>query len=563
MPSRARRPTPPPLDLRVILGTKGEEEYAQLVMMLRQTQGMFALLPVRSDLSVPARGALLGRLENDLSPIPLRSVRLTRETTGDAAHLIARAAAELPGQGVVVLLGLEETQGIVPVPGEPHRRPPALAALNHGREALRRHCPHPLIVWCDPMTFLAVRDHAPDFFDHFTGLFTFRDARSEAAPVNMLTSVRPSVTAPHVERRPKAGARVALSFYEEQVERLKEPTPERARALLGLADALWSLHDVHVTTRLARAEAVAREALQCLSTENTEAEWARGQFILGNILSDQVKGNYSENLSRAIACYEAALRVWTESDFPLDWAVTKRRLGLAYWKLPSGDRGENLRRAIACYEAALRVLTEAEFPRDWGATQNNLGIAYMALSTGDRGENVRRAIAYFEAALRVLTEADFPQHWALVQNNIGKAYRVLPTGDHGENLRRAIACYQAALRVSTEADFPLQWARTQSNLGMTYSDLATGDHGGNLRRAIACYQAALRVLTETDFPQDWASAQFHLGLALQEADELVAARECFAAAARGYTSVGLDDNANQATRRVAEIDAERAEEQVP
>src|SRR4051812_34061716 len=100
---------------------------------------------------------------------------------------------------------------------------------------------------------------------YFTGLFTFRDARPEAAPVETPPSVRrnllpphtSSVTptqgrgswappgrapasgapdfapAPHIERYSDAGSRVVLSFYEEQVERLKEPTPERARAPLG------------------------------------------------------------------------------------------------------------------------------------------------------------------------------------------------------------------------------------------------------------------------------------------------------------------------------------------
>jgi hypothetical protein len=103
---------------------------------------------------------------------------------------------------------------------------------------------------------------------------------------------------------------------------------------------------------------------------------------------------------------------------------------------------------------------------------------------------------------------------------------------------------------------------TQNNLGNAYLYLPTGDRGENLRRAIACFEAALRVRTEVDFPQDWATTQFNLGLALREVNEPVAARECFAAAARGYASVGLDDNANDAARMVAEIDAELAEEQV-
>ena len=105
MPVPSLRPSSP-IDLATHLGTEGEEDYAQLVMMLRETQESFALMPVWSDLSVPARDALLRRLEKDLAPIPLRSVQLRRETSREAALLIARAAAGLPGpQGVVVLLG--------------------------------------------------------------------------------------------------------------------------------------------------------------------------------------------------------------------------------------------------------------------------------------------------------------------------------------------------------------------------------------------------------------------------------------------------------------------------
>ncbi|MDQ3812474.1 MAG: tetratricopeptide repeat protein, partial [Armatimonadota bacterium] len=337
--------------------------------------------------------------------------------------------------------------GIVPEIGASPRRPPAIATLNHAREMLRKRLVAPLLVWCDPLTYTALQEHAPDFFDHYTALFTFLDAAPEPQIVESeVKRPEPDVVARVVQRQ-VAASRAAVEFYEDQVARLQEPTPERARALLGLAEALGQLSDAHVVSRLRRAENLTREALSLLSPEREKEEWARGQNTLGIILRNS----------------------------------------------PSGDRMENLRQAIACFEAALRVRTEAEFPYDWAATQNNLGNTYADLPSGDRAENLRQAIACYEAALRVYTEADFPQDWAMTQNNLGTAYDNLSSGDRVENLRQAIACYQAALRVRTEADFPQNWANTQFNLGLTYSDLAAETNDFTLLRvARECFAMAER-----------------------------------------------------------------------
>jgi len=142
----------------------------------------------------------------------------------------------------------------------------------------------------------------------------------------------------------------------------------------------------------------------------------------------------------------------------------------------------------------------------------------------------------------------------MTQFNLGLAYAALPTGDRGGNLAHAIACYEAALRVRTEADFPQQWATTQNNLGNAYANLPTGDRGGNLARAIACHEAALRVYTEADFPQDWAATQFNLGLAFWKVGTLGEASRAFAAAARGFRRVGLEESAIQAEANRDAID---------
>jgi tetratricopeptide (TPR) repeat protein len=542
VPSKRRRPSPP-VDLDRSLGAAGEREYGQLVAMLRETLGRFALMPVRSNLPPSARDALLKRLAGDLDPIPVRVVRLTHDSY-DAVRLVAEASRKLPAEGVVVLLGLESTPEIVSAPGDPPgTRPPALAVLNNGRQAFHKHCPYPLLLWTDRLTLRALAEHAPDFLDHFTGLFHFDDAAPSPAD-------RPTPRPIPAEQPPMPSANAglavwaaALPFYEERVQSLTEPTVERARELLNLARALRSIRDARFAQHLERAEAAAREALSLVSFDEHPTDWAESHLVLGDILNEKPRGNRASNKKEAIACFRSTLRVYTEESTPLDWARTQINLGIAYLGLPSDDRDENLRQAIACYRSALHVYTEASTPLDWAVTQNNLGIAYRNLPSGDRDENMRQAIACYRAALRVYTEASTPLDWARTENNLGNAYGDLPSGDRDENVRQAIACYHAALRVYTEAAASLDWARVQYNLGNAHGDLPSGDRDENVRQAIACYHAALRVYTEETTPLTWAWTQNNLGLILLEARKHAEARRAFEAAARGFRSVGLEDEA--------------------
>jgi tetratricopeptide (TPR) repeat protein len=502
-----------------------EQNYIELVMTIRQAQRMFALLPVKSNYSVPARNALLQRLVSDLSGIPLRIIQLSRDSW-NAAQLIADAAAELNGRGAIVLLGLEETPAIVPAGGEEGKRPLTLAVLNHGREAIRSRCPYPLIVWCDPSTYRTLREHAPDFYDHFTGLFSFegsKDAEAEGGreiPPSATPDLKVSAEVPSILVR---GAPASLAFYERQLAGFQEPTPERARALLGLAETLWADADRNAAARLDRAEHAAVEALTIISRDATPADWARGQLILGLIYSADSQHIIGERLEEAIACYKSALQVYQEAKFPIEWAKVQTRLGIAYANLPTGNRAENLGLAIACLERASRVWTEADFPRDWATTQINLGNAHLMLPAGKPAENFRRAIACFESALRVYREEVYARDWAMTQYNLGFAYSYLPTGDRTENLRRAIACYEAALRVLTRVAFPDGWASTQMNLGVAYARLPTGDRCEHLRHAIATFEAALGVWTEAGSPQDRAMTQHNLERARQELNRLQSA----------------------------------------
>jgi tetratricopeptide (TPR) repeat protein len=555
------KPAPSPtLDLARALGESGEDEYQALLHVLRAAVGMFAVLPLESDFTYPLRDALLEQLRGDLAAegITLRVVRLSSEDWDVTAHL---ENTDATGPEVVALIGLEETPGIVPEAGAKPRRPPAVALLNHSREALRKRLPAPLIVWCDPLTYNAVQEHAPDFYDHYTALFTFLDAAPAPLPETFERGLQ-NTEEPHATLHTGIASPASIAFYEDQVARLTEPTPARARALLGLADALWQLHDIHLNQRLERALRLTREALDILSPANQAREWARAQNQFGILLGELPTGDRAANLQQAIACFQAALRVLTEADSPQQWAATQNNLGIVYSSLPSGDRAANLQQAIACFQAALRVRTEANFPQDWAMTQNNLGNAYRNLPSGDRTANLQQAIACYQAALRVRTETDFPQQWAMTQNNLGNAYGDLPSGDRAANLQQAIACYQAALRVRTEANFPQDWAMTQNNLGIVYSSLPSGDRTANLQQAIACYQAALRVRTEANFPQQWAETQFNMGLTyldlLREEQDFTAldfAYECFVNARRGFEAVGIPDGAKRANKWVEQIEA--------
>src|SRR5258708_6406021 len=119
------KPTSSPSErLAQALGETGEEEYRRLHHVLEPMFGRFALIPVESDLDFSLRNILLERLRADLaeSGRTLRVVRLTREAWDFAALVDAEPAYSAD---VTVLMGLEETPGLVLEPGAERRRPPA------------------------------------------------------------------------------------------------------------------------------------------------------------------------------------------------------------------------------------------------------------------------------------------------------------------------------------------------------------------------------------------------------------------------------------------------------
>lgn len=342
-------------DLAKALGEAGEQEYARLVRVLLAAQGMFALMPVASDFPVAARNALLERLAEDLSArgIAFHVAHLTRERW-DVLQALAEIAPADGTPGVLAIVGLEETPGLVAEPGAPPGRPRALALLNHAREAVRVQFPFPLLVWCAPEAFVALQEHAPDFYDHFVGLAEFL-----YVGLRLPLYERSEVSSPERQDAMSAAfgppeSPAAVAFYAGLLARHPEPSHARVRALLGWAESLWGLRTADVNTRLTQALEATKEALTLLDADAIPEEVARGQVLTGLILSDLPTADRARSLRQAIACYEAALRVRTEEEFPVQWAMTQNNLGIAYQDLPTGDRGSNLQTAIACYEAAVR-----------------------------------------------------------------------------------------------------------------------------------------------------------------------------------------------------------------
>ena len=532
-------------DLERALGAEGEKEYRRLLRALRRARGSFFLFPIESDFPNALRDALLERLCADLAAEGscLRVAAVNRREW----NVFALPVLETPvtESDVVVLVGLEDTPGIVPEIGVQPVRPPALALLNQQRESLHQHVPAPFLVWCPPYVFTTLMEQAPDFFAHYASLFHFYNAAPERRQIDLLPTLANATIVPAIITS-SAAARIAVTFYEEKVAKHVEPTPERARALLGLANALLELYGLDYTQHVQRTMQVVAEALALLSPELDPYQWARGQGILGLAYDKLSTGNRTQNIKQAIACYEKSLQIYTKNDFPQEWATTQNNLGNAYAQLPDGDQAQNLQLAVVCYNAALEVYSESKFPYTWAMTQNNLGNVYGELTTGNQEQNLQQAIQCYEAALRVYTESDFPQDWAMAQNNLGTAYGDLLTGDQTQNLQQAIACYQSALRVYTEAGFPYEWARTKYNLGVTYMDLPTSDRTQNLLHVLDCYKAALRVYTKADSPHLWGNTQFNLALALEELGNLEAAQKTMRCALDGYRQVGLETEVERA-----------------
>jgi hypothetical protein len=553
------------------LGESGEEEFFQLVSFLEDDPDAFALILVQSDFDTDTRDALMARLSHEISPVALQTISLS-STNYDLPVLLSQAEVAISNPSVIVVTGLEETPQIAFTAAEIPERPPALAILNHGREAIRQFS-HPLIIWCDPVAYMALREHAPDFFDHYTGRFTFLDAmpapsRTLAFPdepefdSNLMPEGRPRLMS---AISPRPVSRAAVQFYEEQVQNLSEATPERARALLGLADALFaSPKDASTPEQAERIENIVREALNIYEQSGLSAEWARAHALLANIIKRKLRFlAFDDPISHPEVQHhiEEALKVFTETSHPIEWAALQWLLG--DYTREGGDE-QALRRSIPHLQASQRVFTQQSERYFWASCEINLGDIYSRLPYTPR--NFKRAVAHLESALHVYTSRDFPHEFGLVQMLLGRVYswsakQAKDKNEQGKLIRRAIACYEAAQRGFLRTQ---EWESVALNLSlaaMMWRELPIGNRRQHLRQSADCWLSAAENLERVNKSALIATHLDQAGETLlqlaqltRKPDEFIEARQVFNAAQTAFARAGDTKHAHNADETVRQLD---------
>jgi len=564
---------PTPIDLQAHLSEVGEEEYQQLVSLLEDDLESFALYIVRSDFDTPIRDALLERLAAELAPAPLCTVSLSYERF-DVLDSLAQVNAELIGPAAIAVVGLEETPQIFATPAEIPQRPPALALLNHGREVVRQGH-HPVIFWCDPTAYAALREHAPDFFDHYSGLFTFLDAAPR--PIDAVLTLQPDSTLFDPSLMPNGRPRLlsgfsprpisptARQFYEEQVELLAAPSPERARALLGLAHTLFALPDEAFCLQIERVQSILREALAIYEEYAIVTEAARAHAMLASVINRKMRcsGLDSSDLRAEMNFHsQAALEIFSEQDYPVEWGAMQWFLAGLDEKIPRDEAA--LRRAISHLQAASRVFTKQTQPYFWASIHMNLGQIYSQLpySSG----NNKRAISHLQEALEVYDEATHPHEFGLVQMLLGKAYQMSAEQKDSKNersklLRRALSCYEAAARGFARKREHNEVALALTLAGLAWQKLPTGNKRQHLRRSADYFLQAANLLGQGGEEEMQAPHYSMAGDALLQlarltrmSNEVLEAQNAFEAARESYERVGQKDEANKAAQMARQLD---------
>lgn len=545
------------VDLKRAFGEAGEAEYGRLLRVLRAAQGRFVLLPIESDLDYDTREAFLQRLGKDLSArdISLQTVQLSRTSYDVLTELNAANTAD-----VVALIGLEETPGIALEAGAPPQRPPAVAMLNQGREALRKSLHAPLLLWCDPQSYGALQEHAPDFFDHFTSIFTFLDA----APAPAFVEPQPEwaqfdLSRPEFEFPLPPPA--SLAFYEEQVARFTEPSEYRARALIGLATSLWpkiNAQDKDTHLYLKKAEEAIQEALILLPSKEAKADLARAQVMCAALLKHHSIGDHERNIHLAIGLLKSAASIYHRLSSNQDQAFCEMLLGNRFQDLKKGDRRRNLQHAISYYEAALEFLTPEQYPLLWRGTKMGLGHAYRELPPGGK-KNLRRAISHYEDALKVCDENDNPQTWAVAQLLLGSIYSTMKFDDPIQNWRKAVAHYEALAHLEERDELFEEQEIALRNLAALYYSAPTGNPQQNLQQAIAYFERGLQ--RTKPHSKERADILYGLGMLWTEwakhtqcSRELVKARESFVAAAQIFSHINMISRAQETAEKIADIE---------
>jgi tetratricopeptide (TPR) repeat protein len=469
-------------EVATLVGDDGARQYARLLRLLRAARGMFALVPVESNLAPAERDHLIARLSADLEAdgMGLRVVELSYDRSDPVAAMVAECRKD-DGAQAILLHGLEQTPGL----RHGDKRRPTFAILNHSREAIEARFPVPLIVWCGPRSFAALRRHAPDFFDHFTGLV--RMVRPEPAGRTTVPAGREGLTTQPAETMPDLAARANVTFYREQLTDGSLSDEDRLRALLGLAAALSELPGTEGLDAAAEAARVLDEARQTIAPSDNGEAYARLQRITGSV--QRLLGNRheaAEALDEAVQCYRDLVLEQGEAYEP---ALASALVSFGNVLGDSGEREaarDAFREALSIYQR-LDDAHPAAFEQDMATTLNNLGLLLRAMGDWESARETFREALPIYRHLAEAHPAAFEQYVAATLYNLGNILGPLHQSESArEAFRDALPIYRR-LSEAHPAAFEQYVAMTLKSLGNVLGDL------GELESARDAYDEGLAI----------------------------------------------------------------------
>ncbi|MBC7233275.1 MAG: tetratricopeptide repeat protein [Chloroflexi bacterium] len=356
---------------------KGPTEYEKLKRFLLTHRGHFALGLVRIN-SPFQRDGVIAALRDDLlqeglelkkldySQRQLPSLYEELRRDSELTRLLSQHAQEI----ALAIVGLEGSIELPPRPGS--QVPLFLATLNLQRDNLAITFPIPITLWLSDYAMDRLAHGAPDFFDFFGALFTFRLAPAEAAisRTEEGLSVPMSIALPRQAHTEELIDLLQDRLNELQRRREQLTTMEKQR----LAEVLEQLGEAYLSFRdKGAAVSYFREASRLyneLGDKSKEAEFLTR-------LAEAYTRSYQWSL--AIDSYKQALPIYQEIGARLGEANTIKALGDVHRLLAQYEQARQR------YEQALPIYQEI------GA---RLGEANTIKALGD----VHRLLAQYEQA---------------------------------------------------------------------------------------------------------------------------------------------------------------------
>lgn len=343
--------------------------------------------------------------------------------------------------------------------------------------------------------------------------------------------------------------------------------PQPGADIEALITRMQSLNRLPDTAR--QRVAICQQALQNLSKENDETNWALFQSEYGLALSQDFESqtDHAVRLEEAIAALHAALSVFTRQSNAVEWAIAQANLANIYLMRIAGDLQENHERAITHarqaltvlevpeqtisaeqlpvyrahlellhhlakrhlgvallkteqYAAAIEVLqpelayfSKTETLPQWIEIRYRLGDAHYHCQQGNQVSHRQQAIAYLEEVLPYLNQPQFATQWGISHHLLGLAYSEHHVGNRAHHVERAIEHLQTAVTHYEAEQDRANWASIHADLGLLYTERFTENRQQSLEDAIQSLEIGLSILTPDKYPDNWYKINNNLGTA--------------------------------------------------